>query len=132
MTNGKWKKVEKSLRAGRNVKLLVDGYSIELRIVKFRNYSVGVLPFINGEYKSEWLLSDCEERRRFYRTIKGCLASEREQERVLQEADEEEYSKWLKKNTYYEYRAVWTSLELMRIHFERKNVSIELLQTATN
>ncbi len=129
MTNGKWKKVEKSLRAGRNVKLLIDGYNIELRIVKFRNHSVGIMPFINGEYKSEWLLNDCEERRRFYSTIRGFLSSEREQERVLQEADEEEYGKWLKKNSYYEYRAVWTSLELMRIHFERKNVSIELIQS---
>ncbi len=129
MTNGKWKKVEKSLRADRNVKLLIDGYNIELRIVKFRNHSVGIMPFINGEYKSEWLLSDCEERRRFYRTIKGCLASEREQERVLQEADEEEYSRWAEKNTYYEYRAVWTSLELMRIHLENENESIELIQS---
>lgn len=128
MTDKEWNEVQETLRARSDARLLIDGYKVELRIIKFRNYSVGVLPFVNGEYKSEWLLNDCEERRRFYRTISGCLASDREQERVLQEADEKEYHKWLKKNTYYEYRAVWTSLELMRMHFERENKSIEILR----
>lgn len=48
MTNEKWKKVQERLRAGRNVKLLIDGYEVELRIVKRRLSTFAVLPFING------------------------------------------------------------------------------------
>ena len=68
MTNENWKKIQERLRAGTDVKLLIDGYEVELRVVKRRPSMFAVLPFINCEYKIEWLLDDCEERSRFYRT----------------------------------------------------------------
>ena len=103
MTNENWKKVQERLRAGTDVKLLIDGYEVELRIVKRRLSMFAVLPFINGEYKSEWLLDDCEERRRFYRTSTVIYYSERERRIMFKNLTRKEYLKWLNENLYCEY-----------------------------
>ena len=127
MTNENWKKVQERLRAGTDVKLLIDGYEVELRIVKRRLSMFAVLPFINGEYKSEWLLDDCEERMRFYRTSTVIYYSERERRIMFKNLTRKEYLKWLNENLYCEYSAVWTSFEFMKLHFEEENTNIELI-----
>lgn len=105
MKEHEWKKAEEMLKAGKSVVLIADGYKVELRPVRYNGFSFAVLPFINGEYNSQWLISNCEERRRFFNTIKIKAEGNREMT---------------------EYRAVWTSQELMKIHFEKENKSIEL------
>ena len=107
MTENEWNYVLCKLNDGMDVKLLIDGYEVELKIVKYGISAAAVIPYINGEYKSSWLINDCEERRKFYHTITGCIGN----------------------REYHEYKAVWTSIRLMRIHFERQNKEIELLDS---
>ena len=47
--------------------LVVDGYKVNLTVVmnKPLHYSIDV--YVNGYIKGEWIVNDCEERRRFYR-----------------------------------------------------------------
>ena len=66
MEQKKWETAEERLKAGKSVMLRIDGYKVELRPVKHNGFSVSVLPFVNGEYNSLWLIRDCEEHRRFF------------------------------------------------------------------
>lgn len=106
MKQYEWEEVEKAVRSGENVTLCIDGYEVTLKLVKCNGFSTAVLPFINGEYKSEWLTHNCEERRRFYSTrVEECDGI-----------------------GFVDCRATWTSFELMKKHFENNNGSIELLK----
>ena len=107
MKKYEWEEVEKAVRSGVNVALCIDGYEVTLKLVKYNGFSTAVLPFINGKYKSEWLTHNCEERRRFYHVANIRLQGSREIE---------------------DCRAIWTSFELMKKHFENNNGSIELLK----
>lgn len=107
MKKYEWEEVEKAVRSGVNVALCIDGYEVTLKPVKHNGFSTAVLPFVNREYKSEWLLKDCEERRRFYHIANIRLQGFREVE---------------------DCRAIWTSFELMKRCFEKNNSSIELLK----
>mgnify|MGYP000854357972 FL=1 len=107
MEQKKWETAEERLKDGKSVMLRIDGYKVELRPVKHNGFSVAVLPFVNGEYNSLWLIRDCEEHRRFFNTINTTADNGRE---------------------IIDCRAVWTSTELMRIHFEKENRSIELIE----
>ena len=107
MKQYEWEEVEKAVRSGVNVTLCIDGYEVTLKPVKYNGFSTAILPFVNGEYKSEWLLKDCPQRRRFYHVANIRLQGFREIE---------------------DCRAIWTSFELMKKHFENNNGSIELLK----
>lgn len=106
MQQHEWEKAREKIKLGESVTMSIDGYEVTLKPVKYNGFSTAVLPFINGEYKSEWLTHNCEERRRFY------------------SARIEEY----RGIGFVDCRAVWTSFELMKSHFEKNNSSIELLK----
>ena len=107
MQQHEWEKAREKIKLGENVTMNIDGYEVTLKPVKYNGFSTAVLPFVNGEYKSEWLLKDCEERRRFYHIANIRLQGFREVE---------------------DCRAIWTSFELMKRCFEKNNSSIELLK----
>lgn len=70
MTPAEWKQAEGALQGSfGSVKLLVDGYELTLVVqpLKALRYVIGV--YVNGWMKGEWMLHDCEERRRFLRPL---------------------------------------------------------------
>jgi hypothetical protein len=75
-TAEQWKCAEERLIGSfGHVQLQCDAYTLtlECRLVKPRRYSIYI--FIDGWFRGEWLLKDCEERRRFLRPVTRPLHS---------------------------------------------------------
>ncbi len=61
-----WKRIRETITIYHPVHLLVDGYKITVEMVFISETKAAYFIFVNGIYKGEWGLKDCEERRRFF------------------------------------------------------------------
>lgn len=128
MTKEEWKKVEEDLKSPfRTVRLNCDGYKLSLALVRISTYQMGICPYIDGKIKGEWLLKDCEERRRFF---------DRGERSILTAKGKKEYAKLSKKRQkelhekyfYDVYKPYWTSFRRLKKHLMENNESIELIK----
>lgn len=136
LTKEQWATVKTQLghpwgRAG----LMIDGYRITLEVRRVSataiRYEIAV--FVNGSIKGEYLMNDCEERRRFYRPIVKKYHSKKERESLLK-IGRKTLQRWAKENklfdpdaTYTIYGPSWGTFDPLRRHLEANNDSIELL-----
>ena len=68
MTKDQWTYVKECLDTyGMPVSLMCDGYQATFILSKTTNRRLSILTYVNGWLKGEWMLEDCEERRRFFR-----------------------------------------------------------------
>ena len=61
-----WEKIRETISIYRPVNLVVDGYKITVKQVFISETVTAYIIFVNGIFKGEWGLEDCEERRRFF------------------------------------------------------------------
>ena len=129
MTKEDWKKAEERLFGSfSGVDLMVDGYRVGLRLTRLKMKLV-ILPYINGDYKAEWQLNDCEERRRFFRPVTASAWTAKGK-RAMKKIPKSHLKKMGidpdQKNTYYSW--AWPSFGPLRRHLEKNNKSISLVE----
>ena len=68
VTPSDWASMERDLSGTfGTVKLRCDGYLIDIERTLVDRNRLGLIVYVNGHLRGEWLLKDCEERRRFLR-----------------------------------------------------------------
>ena len=128
MTKEDWAYVEETVkRPYKIVKLNCDGYILSLRLRRVDVYKLAICVYVNSKLRGDWILNDCEERRRFFkRTQKSILsASGMKKFRKLSKKEQEE---WREKFFYDIYSPCWTSFGSLKKHLEENNESIELVK----
>jgi hypothetical protein len=129
MTSQDWKEVEKRLKSFYYiVKLNCDGYKVDLVLEQVSTMKNSIMVYVNGKFKGEWLVNDCEERRRFLRPVLKYVYS------AKWRASMKKKPKWLQKEfpdtnkTYTYYTPYWLSFGALKRHLIANNHSIELIR----
>jgi hypothetical protein len=128
MTDEDWKYVENNLQhEWHTVTLLCDGYRLELALMRVTEMSLGICVYINGWWRGEWILNDCEERRRFMRPVVQSMCTGKIRKAMLKLP--KKYQKKMEiDKTYTSYRSHWTSFKSLKRHLIKNNESIELVR----
>lgn len=129
MTNDDWKAVEKELSyVFGSVELLIDGFTVVLKVEQSGNLKFAIHPYVNGFFKGEWLTQKTEQCTRFMRPVQVAVYKPSEVKRLTQKlsksAVKECFPNIDKKFTYYQWG--WPSFAPMKRHFIANNKSIEL------
>lgn len=132
MTEADWKNVEEELSFpfGR-VKLLIDGYTVDVVVSQEKENSLKFVlaVYVNGSIKGEWLMNDCEIRRKFYCKHTRSFISAKDKKspafKRMKKADREEI---IKSSQYDWYAPYFTSVRAFKSHITKNNDSIELIE----
>lgn len=131
MTDEEWKEVEQAVGYpfGR-ADLIVDGYEISISCLRYKALEYRLVVFINNELKDEWLLNDCEERRRFMRKHKRCYLTEKQKKsKQFRELPEDLKQRAVEINTVTQYYFDFPSFKSLKSQLIRNNKSIEMADT---
>lgn len=133
MTDEQWKQVEKNISGIYfSIHLKIDGYDITLQPVKNGNLKFMIAVYVNGHIKGEWIINDCEIRKKFYRSISKCYFTKKGIEKItkgLRKKEREEYEKELKeKYTYTYHEPYFGSFKTLKSTLIKNNTSIELVE----
>lgn len=133
ITKEQWQKVQDALSSPYGqATLICDGYRVNLQVVPVGNLKFGILPYVNGWSKGEWLTKDCEERRRFMRskTIRLHTAKQiAEMTRGLTKRAVKKYMPGLDK-TMTVYSLAWQSFAALKRHLTANNKVIEFSEVS--
>ena len=84
LTKEQWKTFRDTLSWAHGVvHLEVDGYHLRLVVAPYKPLSYVILPYVNGELHPEWIVDECEERRRFFRPYERYLHPEKHRLELL-------------------------------------------------
>ena len=131
MTKEEWDEVQRHLTfPGTTVHMKIDGYDISAQLQRHTSTSLkyDIMIYVNGYFKGEWMVNDCEIRNRFYCKRTHDTMSRKDKERLkkaskaVKKLVEEHGHKY---DIYYPY---WTSFRSMKSHFIKNNSSIELVE----
>lgn len=133
MTKEEWKQTENALRSVLNiVKLNIDGYDVQVKLERVSIYKNALAIYVDGKFKGEWLLNDCEERRRFVYVKKKALFSNQKLEKMRKELKmtKRELEKFKSEhNTQYNYFQMhWPSFASLKKHLIANNSDIQLVE----
>lgn len=131
MTKDEWKKIEEILNATWAVKLLIDGYKIDLILLRETTTKMVIGVYINGKIKGEWIRNDCEERRRFFQDKKRCMIKSDAKTRKSLKMTASEFKAFREKYTIHSYSPYWSSFKALKNHLIRNNDHIEILRKET-
>ena len=124
-----WAEIEKQLASpfGR-VKLRIDGYAVDLQVGAIAPRKQGICVFVDGYFRGEWMLIDrgTEEGKRFFPTVKKRVWSDKHLKLWKRIDDKAAYEKKRAQVTEFR-RSYWTSVTLMRRHFQKHNTDIQLV-----
>ncbi len=130
MTKEEWKQVQESLkRLFYTVKLKADDFEIAVRLERVTTYKNALMIYVNGEFKGEWLLKDCEERRRFIQHKQPYVlhAKERAEYKKMSKKLQKQYADFYERR-YDVYTPLWSSFSALKKHLIENNEHIELLE----
>jgi hypothetical protein len=127
MSKEDWAEVEKHLDSLYHpIKLDCDGYRLSLSLARVESMKLAITLHVNGWWKGEWLINDCEERRRFFRPI------------IRRKYKKNHFKDFSKKSLkvwgidpdakYTYYHCHWTNFTSLRRHLERNNKEITLIR----
>ena len=132
MTENDWKTIDTRLKSvlSMPVELKIDGYVVQLSLEQVSQFKNAIVVYIDGKIKGEWLMKDCEERRRFFACTRKSVVKEsdikafgkktsKKQKQAIEELKE--------KYSYNIYSFAWTNFNKMKKHFIANNNDIELL-----
>lgn len=131
MTDEEWKEVEQAVEPPYSrAELIADGYKISIVCMKQKSLKYHLVVYVNGYIKGEWLLNDCEERRRFMRKHKKCYLTERQRKsKQFQKFPKEFQQKIINANTVTQYYFDFPSFKSLKSQLIRNNKSIEMADT---
>lgn len=128
MTAEDWKEVETRLSIPySSVKLKIDGYDVTIghAVEKPLKYCLAI--YIDGIFKTKWVLEDCEIRRRFCSKHTKSLLTAKEKKALMRQrkALREQI---MKDMTFEWYSPYWSSFRSLKSHLIKNNKSIELVE----
>lgn len=86
MTKEEWKQAEEKLNSAfSRVDLLVDGYVVTIRKEPCDKMRLGLTVYVDGTIKGEWVVQDCEIRRKFYYCSERSLLTAKERKKLQKE-----------------------------------------------
>lgn len=130
MTKEEWKQVEAALGwPYGTAKLHIDGFEVALGLARAAPLKYVITSYINGHFKGDWLITDCEERRRFLRPVTLHLYTPKKRAELLKRFGKRRLKEWgidLDRTSTC-YRWDWTSFAALRRHLVANNERIELI-----
>ena len=124
MTKEQWKAVEQKvlLYPYTSVKIRADGHVLSVIMLQ-NKMRLLIVVYVDGKLDYNWLLEDCEIRRKFFQQRKRSLLTRKDRERLKREKKSirEEITA---QATYYTYSPYWTSFTALRRHLEKTCESI--------
>lgn len=128
MTKEQWETVEQKLQSlyGIIVKLQADGYVLSLQIQRHK-MKLYIVVYVDGKIKGEWLMEDCEIRRKFFQKSKHSLLSRKEQEKLKRERKAFREAV-LSNSVYYTYSPYWSSFRSLKRHLCQNCTDITLYE----
>ena len=128
MTKEDWAYVEETVkRPYKIVKLNCDGYILSLRLRRVDVYKLAICVRVNGELSVDWIVNDCEERRRFFRKTQGSILSASGM-KIFRKLSKKKQEEWRGSYFYDIYLPYWTSFRSLKKHLIENNKSIELVK----
>ncbi len=128
MTKEDWQYVERELADPYGyIKLKIDGYEVTVNVELEKNLKYVLTVYVGGKMKLEWLVEDCDIRRKFFQKHTKSLLTAKEKKKLSRErkAVREEVQKRMQYDYYLPY---WTSFRSMKSHFIKNNTLIELAE----
>lgn len=113
------------------VELRVDGYRVTLQRRLVRANRLTNLLYVNGLMKGEWLISDCQERRRFMRpSTRSLFRTRKPDAKMVKELGKRRAEK-LMSDMFMQYKITsymsdWPSIASFKKHLLANNTSIEI------
>ncbi len=127
MTKEEWESTErKLLYPGEGVHLKVDGYDVTLRVMMDKMKLV-IAVYVDGYIKAEWIMKDCDIRRRFYQRRKGSLLTAADKKKLAKERKSVQKAVQ-ERAVYYTFTPYWVSFRSLKRHLVKNNVSIEICE----
>jgi len=128
VTQQEWKEVEEKLKSFYQiVELRCDNYKISLILERMDQFKNAIVVYVNGKIKGEWMTSECEESRRFFRKVTKSILSPK-QKKLYNKMSKKLKNELGMKLTYSYYVATWTSFRSLKKHLIEQNQSIELVR----
>lgn len=129
LTPDQWRIVEDRLDNLWNaVKLLCDGFEVVLVRRPTSPNKNQVVVYVDGWFKGEWLVDDCEERRRFLRPVRAPVYRKKERERLLKLGKKALRKYDIDPDQSFTYWApTWERTRPLIRHLKANNQEIELL-----
>lgn len=129
MTREDWQFVEEQLRyAHGTVRLVCDGYQLDLQVQMIKDREYAIVPYVNGWMKVSWGLQDCEERRRFFDAVSVRLWKPVHFKGISKSTLKSMNIDMDQRSVHY--RAWWTSFKRLQAHLVRNNREISLVMPA--
>ncbi len=134
MTKAEWEKVEDALYfIDEGALLKIDGYEVTLVLRQESTYKNHIRVYINGVIKSEWIASDCEERRRFLCKKSKAMYTQKNLcgNKNLTEKDKKQLKDFIEKNQskIEYYNLYWDNFKALKSHLIKNNDNIEFVRT---
>lgn len=120
MTKEDWAYVEETLKSPyKIVKINCDGYILSLRLRRVDVYKLAICVRVNGELSVDWIVNDCEERRRFFRKTQGSILSA-SGTKIFRKLSKKKQEEWRGSYFYDIYLPYWTSFRSLKKHHYRE------------
>lgn len=123
MTNEQWETAEQELQLPYGiVKLQADGYVLSMQTQRHK-MKLYIAVYVDGKIKGEWLMKDCEIRRKFFQKSKHSLLTRKEQEKLKRERKAVREAV-LAHSVYYSYSPYWSSFRSLKRHLRQNCTEI--------
>lgn len=130
LTPEQWKRVGDALRfAHASAEMECDGFKLGLQVQHVDALKLGISVFVNGWCRGQWILNDCEERRRFLQPTVSRLYSHAQKARIVERIGKKRAADWYPNldKTYTSYSTTWTAFSRLKRHLLKHNASIRLV-----
>ena len=129
MSNEDWEYVKNQINHYLGIQLKCDEHLLTLRITRISELKLAIVFYVNGKFKGEWLMNDCEERKRFFRPVNKSVYTAKQKKGFKKLG-----KRYLKQNnfdpdkkiTYYQF--YWTNFNSLKQHLIKNNTNIKLVK----
>ncbi len=133
MTKEEWLEAENKMSGPHGmVDMRIDGYDVSLRVAKSGKLKYCIAVYVNGYIKGEWLVKDCEIRRKFFRCGVKSAFSKKEKDKIFKGMSKKQREKFEAENYdrlhYKYYEPYFSSFKTLKSHFIKNNTSIEMVR----
>lgn len=129
MTEAQWKRLGEALRFSHSSATLeVDGFNLNLQVDHVGPLKLAIVFYVNGRMRGEWILNDCEERRRFFRPVEIRLFSFTKKAKLIKSLGKKRAYEMFdldRARTYF--ISTWLSFVPLKRHLIKNNASIRLI-----
>lgn len=112
-----------------HVELKCDDYNVTISVQQIKARKFALMVYVNGWFKGDWLRTDTEERRRFYRPVKASLYKPSQRAEILKDFGKRRAARLFPDldKTFTYYMPTWSATSSMLRHFQRESASVSLV-----